>query len=190
MSNPVSALKGRVVSGGVTITDAGLQGMIAVRCDLSLKPLRAVLAKVSGAEMPATGKVSTNGANAICWMSPDEVLVLVPYDTVQAAIETIGSALLGQHALATNVSDARGLINVSGPYAREVIAKLAPVDMHGESFAVGDFRRSRLGQVAAAFWMAEDDMFRVICFRSVADYTFDLLAASAAAGPVGFLKPA
>jgi sarcosine oxidase subunit gamma len=65
------------------------------------------------------------------------------------------------------------------------MAKLAPADLNPDSFTLGDFRRTRLGQVAAAFWMRDEDTFEVICFRSVADYTFDLLAASAKAGAVG-----
>ena len=69
-----------------------------------------------------------------------------------------------------------------------MIAKLAPVDLHPDQFAAGDFRRTRLGQVAAAFWMRDDDTLQIICFRSVAGYTFDLLAASAKAGPVGFFQ--
>lgn len=188
MSNPVSVLNGKATAGDVEIEDADLRGMISLRGDLSAKPVRAVLATVTGSDMPGIGKISINGDNALCWMSPDEVLVLVPYSSVQKVMQTIHDALSEIHYLAVNVSDARALIKVSGPFARDVIAKLAPVDLHPDSFAPGDFRRSRLGQVAAAFWMTESNTFRVICFRSVADYAFDLLAASAAAGPVGYLS--
>lgn len=185
MSNPMSVLNGKAASGDVTVQDSGLRGMIALRGDLSSKPMRAVLATVTGADMPDRGKIAINGDNAICWMSPDEVLVLVPYQSVSAVLSKIETALKGTHFLATNVSDARALIKVSGPFARDVIAKLAPVDVHPDNFGMGDFRRSRLGQVAAAFWMTDDRTVRVICFRSVAEYAFDLLAASAKAGPVG-----
>lgn len=188
MSNPVSVLNGKVVAGKVTVQDMGLRGMVSLRGDLKSKPLRAVLATVTGADMPARGKIEMNGDNALCWMSPDEVLVLVPYQTVAGTLTKIGDALKGTHHLATNVSDARALIKVSGPFARDVIAKLAPVDVHPDSFGTGDFRRSRLGQIAAAFWMADDKTIHVICFRSVADYAFDLLAASAKSGPVGYLS--
>mgnify|MGYP001042425399 FL=1 len=118
-------------------------------------------------------------------MSPDELLVMVPYAQAAEVVDQIDKALSGTHYLAENVSDARALIFVEGPYAREVIAKLAPADLHPDSFKPGDFRRTRLGQVAAAFWMRDEDTFEVICFRSVAGYTFDLLAASAQAGEVG-----
>jgi sarcosine oxidase subunit gamma len=185
MSNAISALQGRMAPGEVTIREAGLRGMIILRGDLSNKKLRAVCKDLSGAGFPEQGQAHCAGDKGLCWMSPDELLVLVPYAEVASAIAQIDKALDGQHYLAENVSDARALILVEGSFCREVIAKLAPADMHSDRFKPGDFRRTRLGQVAAAFWMRDDDTFAVICFRSVADYAFDLLAASAQAGEVG-----
>ncbi len=188
MYNAISALQGKVAPGEVTIREAGLRGMIILRGDLLAKKLRAVCAKTTGVNFPDRGQANCAGESGLCWMSPDEVLVLVPYAEVAEAIALIDKALDGAHYLAENVSDARALIVVEGAFCREVIAKLAPVDVHPDSFQPGDFRRSRLGQVAAAFWMRDADTFEVICFRSVAGYTFDLLAASAKAGAVGHLS--
>ena len=185
MSNAVSALQGKVSPGEVTIRDAGLRGMIMLRGDLAEKKLRAVCGGVTGVDYPGQGQANCVGEKGLCWMSPDEMLILVPYEEVAAAIALIDKALKGTHYLAENVSDARALIIVEGSFGREVIAKLAPADLHPASFNPGDFRRTRLGQVAAAFWMRDEDTFEVICFRSVAEYTFNLLAASAKAGPVG-----
>ena len=185
MSNAVSALNGRMAPGEVTIREAGLRGMIILRGDLNDKKLRAVCKKLSGVNFPEQGQAHSDGDKGLCWMSPDEILVLVSYAQVADAVAQIDAALSGSHYLAENVSDARALILVEGPFAREVIAKLAPADLHPDSFGPGAFRRTRLGQVAAAFWMRDADTFAVICFRSVASYTFDLLAASAKAGEVG-----
>ena len=184
MSNAVSALQGAVAPGEVTIREAGLQGMITLRGDLSNAKLKSACKAVTGAAFPEMGKATMAGENAICWMSPDEALLLVPHGDVAEGIAKIDKALKGQHYLAKNLSDARALIFVEGTFGREVMAKLAPVDLHPASYGVGDFRRTRLGQVAAAFWMKDDDTFAVICFRSVADYTFRLLATSAKGGAV------
>lgn len=185
MSNAVSALQGKVAPGEVTIREAGLRGMIILRGDLSDKKLRKVCTDLSGANFPDRGQANCDGEKGLCWMSPDELLVLVPYADAAQAVAAIDKALGGTHYLAENVSDARALIIVEGSFGREVIAKLAPADLHPDSFQPGDFRRTRLGQVAAAFWMRDEDTFEVICFRSVAAYTFGLLAASAKAGAVG-----
>ncbi|WP_322892102.1 MULTISPECIES: sarcosine oxidase subunit gamma [unclassified Yoonia] len=185
MSDAISALQGRTTLGEVTIREGGLRGMITLRGDLSDAALRAVCKKITGQAFPDKGKITVDREAGIAWMSPDEVLVMVPYAQVTDAVAQIDAALAGQHYLAENVSDARALIHVEGAFAREVMAKLTPADLHPESFGAGDFRRSHLGQVAAAFWMVEADTFAVICFRSVADYVHDLLVASAKAGPVG-----
>jgi len=186
MSEAISALNGKLAAGEVTVREAGLRGMITLRGDLADKKLRKVCTAVTGVKFPDQGRANSEGDKGLCWMSPDEVLVLVPYAGAALALSEIDKALAGQHYLAENVSDARALIHVEGTFCREVIAKLAPVDLHPSTFAPGDYRRTRLGQVAAAFWMRDSDTFEVICFRSVADYTFDLLAASAKAGPVGY----
>ena len=189
MSNAVSALQGKVAPGEVTIREAGLQGMIILRGDLADKKLRSVCTGVAGVDFPGQGQANCVARKGLCWMSPDELLVLVPYDEVAQAMALIDKALGGTHYLAENVSDARAVLIVEGTFCREVMAKLAPVDLHPATFKPGDFRRTRLGQVAAAFWMRDEDTFEVICFRSVAEYAFNLLAASAKAGQVGHLVP-
>ena len=184
MSNAVSALQGKVAPGEGTIREAGLRGMITLRGDLADRKLKAVCAKVTGMQFPSQGQAVCEGDKGLCWMSPDELLVMVPYTDVGTALAEIDQALKGAHYLAENVSDARAVLYVEGEFCREVIAKLAPVDLHPDTFKPGHFRRTRLGQVAAAFWMRDEDTFEVICFRSVAGYAFDLLAASTKAGRV------
>ncbi|WP_108815886.1 sarcosine oxidase subunit gamma [Loktanella sp. Alg231-35] len=185
MSEAISALNGKTAAGEVTVREAGLRGMIILRGDLSNKKLRAVCTELTGMKPPQQGQANCAGDKGLCWMSPDELLVLVPYAEAAQAVVAIDAALAGTHYLAENVSDARAVIFVEGTFCREVIAKLAPVDLHPDTFQPGDFRRTRLGQVAAAFWMRDADTFEVICFRSVAEYAFALLAASAKAGRVG-----
>ena len=187
MSNAVSALQGKVAPGDVTVTENGLRGMIILRGDLGDRKLQKICKKLTGVAVPETGKADVAGDSGMCWMSPDEVLLLVPYADAPEVVGKLDAGLAGTHYLAENVSDARALISVDGPFAREVIAKLAPVDLHPDAFVPGDFRRTHVGQVAAAFWMTKDGGFDVICFRSVAGYVFDLLAASADAGPVDHL---
>ena len=86
------------------------------------------------------------------------------------------------HTLAVNVSDARAVFRISGAHSRDVLAKLAPVDLSPDSFTPGMIRRTRLAQVPAAFWIEDGDSFRLVCFRSVAQYVFDLLKTAAEAG--------
>lgn len=183
MSEPVSALNGSSFQGLVTLRDSGPVGMITLRGDLAAAPVVQALDKAMGLALPQQRRITANadGTRAVAWMSPDELLLILPYVQVQNALAAIEAALAGVHHLAEDVSDARALITVTGPDARvrEVLAKLAPVDLHPDQFQPGDIRRTRLAQVAGAFWMAEAGQAHVICFRSVAQYVFDLLRSAA-----------
>ncbi len=132
--------------------------------------------------MPDQRQINTEEDGGIAWMSPDELLILCDYAEVTDRLAVLQSALKGQHALAVNVSDARAMFQVSGPHTREVIAKLAPVDMHPDHFKPGDFRRTRFAQVAGAFWLVNEETAQIICFRSVGQYMFDVLNMAAQEG--------
>ena len=77
------------------------------------------------------------------------------------------------------MSDARACFTLAGAGAREVLGKVAPVDFAADQFVAGDFRRTRLAQVAGAFWLDAEGAFHIVCFRSVAEYVFNLLKTSA-----------
>ncbi|MDO5756204.1 MAG: sarcosine oxidase subunit gamma family protein [Rhodobacterales bacterium] len=184
MSNSVSALNGASANGFVQIRDMGLQGMITLRGDLSGATLKKAVQGAAGGDMPGTGRISLTDTGAAAWMSPDELLIVVPYAEVEAKLSDIGSTMADAHHMAVNVSDARCMFSITGDggLVREVLAKLMPVDLSPEAFKVGQFRRSRMAQVPAAVWMASDGEARVVCFRSVAQYVFDLLKGAAAPG--------
>jgi sarcosine oxidase subunit gamma len=184
MSDPVSVLGGRVAGGAVTVRDAGLVGMVTLRGDLAA--LAGAVREVAGVDVPGVNRVAMNGDRGAVWMSPDELLVMVPYVEAGAAVAALDAALASVHHLAVDVSDARAVMRLEGAGAREVLGKLSPADLTPAAFGPGQVRRSRLGQVAAAFWCEAEDRWTVVCFRSVGDYAFKLLAQSAADGAVGF----
>ncbi|WP_390913906.1 sarcosine oxidase subunit gamma family protein [Pseudosulfitobacter sp. SM2401] len=189
MSNLVTALNGASDANGIaTITEVPLQGMITLRGDLSKAAIKKAATTAAGVDMPGQGQANMNGDSGITWMSTDELLILCPYGDVAANLATMTKALAKTHALAVDVSDARASFTVSGPNARDAMAKLVPVDLAKGSFEPGMFRRTRMAQVAAAFWMTDAETFQIVCFRSVADYVFEVLKIAAQPGSeVGFL---
>ena len=182
MSNAVSALQGKAYTGYATVTELGLRGMITLRGDLSSAKLKQALFDATGLTVPKTCSIQVNGDTSTAWMSPDELLIMVAYETVGATLAVLEKTLKAQHFLAVNVSDARAVFRIEGPHAREIIAKLCPVDMSPDAFVPGQIRRTRMAQIAAAFWMPTDTRVEIICFRSVAQYAFDLLKDAAEPG--------
>ncbi|MGD9295254.1 MAG: sarcosine oxidase subunit gamma family protein [Roseobacter sp.] len=183
MSEPVTALNGATFSDGIAdVTEAPIQGMITLRGDLSLPAVRKAVAAVASADVPGPGQANITGDTGVAWMSPDELLVLCPYHDVHSALASLQTALGESHALAVNVSDARASFRIAGRYAREVLGKLCPVNFAPDAFGTHTFRRTRMAQVPAAVWLSAEDTFQIVCFRSQAQYVFDLLRTAAQQG--------
>lgn len=183
MSEPVTALKGAIFSDGIAeVTEAPIQGMITLRGDLSLTAMRKAVSAVVSVDMPGPGQAYIAGETGVAWMSPDELLILCPYHEVHSALASLQTTLGKSHALAVNVSDARASFRIAGRYAHEVLGKLCPVNFAPDAFGTHTFRRTRMAQVPAAVWLCAEDTFQVICFRSQAQYVFDLLRTAAQPG--------
>lgn len=182
-----SALPGAKAGGLVTVEEMGLQGMVTLRADLSAAA--GSVKRVTGADMPARRGITFGSAGRVAWMSPDEILILCDHAAADETVSALTHALAGQHHLAVNVSDARALFRVTGEGGtlRDVLAKITPADMAADALPPGEMRRTRLQQAAGAIWFESETEARVICFRSVAQYVFDLLAVSAReGGAVGY----
>lgn len=182
MSDPRSALGGARYDGYVAIQEAPPRGMVTIRGDLASPALKTAIADITGVEVPSKRGANLQADQGVLWMSPDELMVLTTYADADRHTAKLTDALASEHALVANVSDARTLFVVEGAHAREVLAKVAPVDLAPGNFAPGEMRRTRIAQVPAAFWMREAETFEVLCFRSVARYVFDVLKTGALPG--------
>lgn len=180
-----------VMTALATITALPVQGMLTIRGALGDADFAHAIQNVTGMELPVERAITTSGSQSLAWMSPDELLLLCLHADAAKTAADLSTAFTGQFAMAVEVSDARAVFDITGPQAREVLAKLAPVDLAPGVFEPGEMRRTRLAQVAAAFWMTGPDSFRLIAFRSVAQYVEDLLSTAAKPGTqVGYFTPA
>ncbi len=188
MSDTVSALNHATSHGFATVQEQGLRGMITLRGDLASAGFQKAVKAAVGTDVPGQRAILMSGEKGAAWMSPDELLLLLPYDQAEATVAQLSADLAGEHALAANVSDARVVFKITGEGTREVLAKIAPVDLSRAAFGAGQIRRSRVAQVAAAFWVSGPEEFTLVAFRSVADYVFKILTTSAETGSeVGIL---
>ncbi len=207
MSDPQSALGGVRYEGFAVIEEIGPLGMVTIRGDLADPALATALGRVLGLDLPAARRIVGAGGNlagdgaapagagqgaagfALAWMSPDELMAILPYRAVADVVARLRDALGAAHFTVVDVSDARAVFRITGARAREVLAKLAPVDLHPGSFRAGEIRRTRLAQTAAAFWIDPSaaapgggESFMLVSFRSVAAYVFGLLETAARPG--------
>lgn len=152
-------------------------GMIMIRADLA----RAgdAIAGAAGLPLPDAARVTGDGARGLGWMSPDELLMVLPLAEVGQTVRDLTDALTGEHALVQDVSNMRCVFDVTGRKPAQVLSKLCPVDF--AALPADGLRRTRAAQVACGIWRVPDG-FRVIAFRSVTDYLRGILENAAQAG--------
>ena len=157
-------------------------GMIQIRADLD----RAgdAIAGAAGLAIPARGATTSDGSRRLGWMSPDELLLVLPRAELAPALAALTDALAGEHALLADVSDMRAAFRIEGARALQVLEKLCPTEL--TSLPVEGLRRTRAAQAACAIWR-EPQGYVLIGFRSITDYLRGIL--TGAAMPGSHLEP-
>ncbi|EPX81427.1 sarcosine oxidase subunit gamma [Salipiger mucosus] len=182
MSEIIAPLNGAAFDGLLRVDALGPQGQITLRGDFAAPAFRDVVTEVAGTAFPEARRVEAAGDRALLWMSPDELMLLLPYEAATTTAADLAQRLSGEHALAVDVSDARAHFRLRGAPLRDVLAKITPADVSPAALPEGELRRTRLAQIAAAVWLTGPQEARLFCFRSVAQYAFDLLSTAAAPG--------
>ncbi|MCK0166614.1 sarcosine oxidase subunit gamma [Jannaschia sp. S6380] len=159
----------------VTIHAVPPMGMITLRGDPSV--LGPAVEQVTACAPPDRRMATVSGDRTALWMSPDEYLLVCPYDDAPGLADRLTDALGDAFATVAVVSDARQVFDLTGAGVEPTLASLMPVDF--DRLARAEIRRSRLAQVPAAIWRHADG-YRLVCFRSVARYAEDLLRNAAA----------
>ena len=153
--------------------------MISFRARTFDKSLKDDISRVALCDVPADHRMTIGNEVAIAWMAPDEILLFCPATRRDALMGALKAASDGADVMVTDVSDARCHFALTGPNVREVMARLTPADVSPGALPVGTFRRSRVGQVAAAFWLSDEETINLLAYRSVADYVSEVLSFAA-----------
>jgi len=174
MSNAVSVCQDKWHEGQVLVRDAGLHGMITLKGDLDAESFAKAVKSAVGLAVPNPSEIKMGAKGKAAWMAPDELMLFCEYERADDLVAKLEKALAEDHALAVNVSDARAIFRLEGAAIRNLLAKGTPTPLEG--FGPGQFRRSRIGQVAAAFWMEDKETGYIVCFRSVGEHMFNWLS--------------
>ena len=171
----ITALNGASHNGIIKIKDTGLLGMITLRGDLKSNVLAKALKLELGMIIPEQRQITSTSKGSIAWMSPDELLIIIDYKNVSKTISNLNSSLSGTHNLVVDVSDARSVFSLNGGAIRDVLSKGSPADLSVDALPIGEVRRTRIAQLAVAFWFTDELNCQLICFRSVGGYIMEWL---------------
>jgi sarcosine oxidase subunit gamma len=110
------------------------------------------------------------------WLGPDEWLIVGPPGRERDLVERLREELANQHAAVTDVSEARTVIALAGPRARDLIAKGTSLDLHPRVFGPGRCAQSGMAGATMILHQVDDrPTFEIYVLDSFADYLWTWL---------------
>jgi sarcosine oxidase, subunit gamma len=161
----------------VELSEEPFVAMIDLRVD-SDGPAASRASAVLGVELPTTP--STYGSDdtiTAIWMGPDEWLITAGGRSAVTLEAELRAAVGDDGGAAIDVSAQRTTLRLSGPDAREVLAKGCSLDLHPKVFTKGTAAQTMLG-LAGVVLVALDDAgsdYRILVRSSFARYLADWL---------------
>lgn len=131
--------------------------------------LRDAIRAAYGVELSSgAGRVEGNGI-AFVWAGPDHWLAVAERGGSRDLEAELKSCLAGI-ASVVDQSDGRIVVRISGPQAREVLAKGVPIDLHPRAFSPGSVAITHASHIGVILWQTDNaPTYEAALFRSYAD---------------------
>lgn len=145
--------------GGMSLTEIVPEAITSVMpYDGQEAAASELLKSLCGMGLPKPGRTTgREGARAV-WTGAGQAMVLGA--TVDAG--------LARFAALSDQSDAWAVLRLAGAGARDVLARLTPLDLNPGLFKRGHAARSLLGHMNMVIWRTGTDAFEIMVFRSMA----------------------
>ncbi|WP_353643265.1 sarcosine oxidase subunit gamma family protein [Mesorhizobium sp. WSM2239] len=127
--------------------------------------------KLFGIEPPSTPKAVVGKGATLIWSGPDQFMVLALKSQGAEQQYKLRKAVSGIASL-SDQSDGRCLIRISGPRARDALAKFSSLDLHDAAFAAGTAATTSINHTSVNLWRGADEaapVYYVLVFSSFAD---------------------
>ena len=162
----------RAEDAAVVISERPFLGHLNLRGDPEDAGFTSAAASVLGLALPTEpNTAAVNGEMLALWLGPDEWLVVTPPSAQTRLLETFEVALDGKHAAVTDVTGGQTVITLSGPRARDVLAKGCPLDLHPAVFRPGHCAQTLVAKANVTIRCVDDSpAFELIVRRSFAEY--------------------
>lgn len=122
----------------VSLEERRFLGKVTLRGNPDNKDFLGKVKDVLGVDLPLTPLTFVaGGAYTVHWVGPDEWMIHTQEDGEHALVLALREALEGIHSQVVDVSDYYIVMRLSGPAAREVLAKGSPLDFHPRAFKAG-----------------------------------------------------
>ena len=157
----------------VVISEMPFLGHLNLRGDSADTGFTSSAGAALGLALPTEpNTVASGGEMAALWLGPDEWLVVTPPSAQTQLSESLEAALHDMHCAVTDVTGGQTVITLSGPRARDVLAKGCPLDLHPSVFKPGHCAQTLVAKANVTIHCVDDSpSFELIVRRSFAEYT-------------------
>lgn len=164
-------------ASGISITVRGDLGHINVRGRAADAGFVKAAGKALGQALPLEANTFSAGEHHVCWLGPDEWLIVTQASGTAELAERLEGVLAGTHAAVNDVSGGHVALMLRGPHCRELLAKGCTLDLHAREFALGDCAQSGLAKANVLLALVDESpTFMIVVRRSFADYLCGWLA--------------
>jgi heterotetrameric sarcosine oxidase gamma subunit len=131
--------------------------------------VKAAIRERYGVELPDTPQRVEGKDIAFIWAGPDQWIAIAERGQ-NRDIEVELKPLLDGLSSVVDQSDARAVVRISGPRARDVLAKGVPIDLHPRAFEANNVAITHASHIGIIFWQIDDvPAYDIAMFRSFAD---------------------
>jgi heterotetrameric sarcosine oxidase gamma subunit len=185
-----SGVAGLAASGRYGKRDGGAGVTISERIGLGLatvaarkgqaRSLQDRVREAYGVDLPQTSRVVVGRDVSFVGYGPGQWLAVSETLASEALARDLAERLKGLASI-SDQSSGRTVIRVSGPRARDVLAKGLPIDLDPRAFPLGSAATSTISLMGVQLWQADDTRsYDIAVFRSLSESFWRWLAASAA----------
>ena len=131
--------------------------------------VKAAIRERYGVDLPDTPQRVEGKDIAFIWAGPDQWIAIAEREQ-NRDIEVELKPLLDGLSSVVDQSDARAVVQISGPRARDVLAKGMPIDLHPRAFKANNVAITHASHIGIIFWQIDDaPTYQIAMFRSFAD---------------------
>ncbi len=124
-----------------------------------------------GLKIPVTPNTSASGQHTILWLGPGKWLIVLSSPGSREIRRKLEAALAGIPHLVSDYGDACAAIQVSGPHARTVLARVCALDLHPNTFSTGRCAQSMIARAPVLLHQVSDlPRFHLYIDRSLLAY--------------------
>lgn len=147
--------------------------MFSLRCEADADVASAFAKALGVTKLPGANRFESHGDVVVCWIGPDEWLVVGP-DGDSSLLTWLEEALGDGFGVVADVSGQRTTIDIQGKHARDLLAHGCARDL--DVAEVGDSFTTVLALADVTLLVIGEDSYRILVRSSFASYLAEWLA--------------